>query len=223
MSILLAQAEAPAAAPEAAANEAPKDGSEEATDAAPKEAPAAAASEPAAADLVKAGQQQFMLCGACHGQQGEGTAAGPPLAGSEWVNGPAENLIKIQFRGLTGPIKVKGQEYDIVPGMMPMAYQTDEQIAGVLSYVRSNFGNDAPPVTVAEVAALRDEVGKPQITASELTQPESTTGPATTESGEPAPVPEKYKDLDSPVGAPGVLVAFVLLFIVFCFVAVFRK
>jgi quinoprotein glucose dehydrogenase len=63
-----------------------------------------AAAEPVAPDTAKIGQQQFMLCGACHGQQGEGTAAGPPLAGSEWVNGPAENLIRIQLRGLTGPI-----------------------------------------------------------------------------------------------------------------------
>ncbi len=205
MSILLAQAEAPAAA----------------TEEAPKEA--APASGPEAADLIKAGQQQYLLCGACHGQQGEGTAAAPPLAGSEWVNGPAENLIKIQLRGLTGPIKVKGQEYNIAPGMMPMAYQTDEQIAGVLSYVRSSFGNDAPPVTVAEVAALRSEVGKPQITAAELTQPEPTTGPATTETGEPAPVPEKYKDMHGSLGVPGILVVAVLLFTLVCFGAVFKK
>lgn len=89
------------------------------------ETPETAEAPPTSAspDMGKAGQQQYLLCGACHGQQGEGTAAGPPLAGSEWVNGPAENLIKIQLRGLTGPIKVKGQEYNFPAGMMPMAYQ----------------------------------------------------------------------------------------------------
>lgn len=179
--------------------------------------------EPSPADLIQAGQQQYMLCGACHGQQGEGTAAAPPLAGSEWVNGPAENLIKIQLRGLTGPITVKGVEYNIQPGMMPMAYQTDEQIAGVLSYIRANFGNNAPPVTVAEVAALRSEVGKPMITAAELIQPEVTISPATTEQGEPIPIPEKYKHLESSIGLPTAVIAFIPIFTLVCLVAVFKK
>lgn len=121
--------------------------------------------------FLKSGREQFILCAACHGQQAEGTAAAPPLAGSEWVAGPAENLIRIQLRGLQGPIKVKGQKYEIAGGMAALAYQTDEQIAAVLSYVRSSFGNKAPPVTPAQVNALRTEVGKPQITAAELTPP----------------------------------------------------
>jgi mono/diheme cytochrome c family protein len=32
---------------------------------------------------------------------------------------------------------------------------TDAQIATVASYIRANWGNDAPPVTEKEVAALR--------------------------------------------------------------------
>ncbi len=121
--------------------------------------------------ILKSGQQQFILCGACHGQSGEGTAAAPPLAGSEWVNGPAENLIRIQLRGLQGPIKVKGQEYNFPAAMAALAYQTDDQIAAVLTYMRNSFGNSAPPVTAAAVAALRTEVGKPPITAAELIPP----------------------------------------------------
>ena len=120
---------------------------------------------------MKTGQQQFLVCGACHGQSGEGTAAGPPLAGSEWVTGPEENLIRIQLRGLQGPIKVKGQEYNMPGGMAALAYQTDEQIAAVLTYVRNSFGNSAPAVTAAAVAALRGEVGKPQLSAADLIPP----------------------------------------------------
>jgi putative heme-binding domain-containing protein len=133
----------------------------------------AAVVERASADpaLLKLGKQQFIVCGACHGQSGEGTAAGPPLAGSEWVNGPAENLIRIQLRGLVGPILVKAQEYNIPGGMAALAFQTDEQIAAVLTYMRSSFGNSAPPVSPAAVAALRNEVGKPQLTAKELIPP----------------------------------------------------
>ncbi len=108
----------------------------------------------------------------CHGQNGEGGPAGPPLAGSEWVTGPISNLIKIQLRGLTGPIEVKGKVYDQFPaGMLPMAYQTDEQIAGALTYVRNSFGNKASAVKPEEVKALRDEVGKPQLTVQDLIKP----------------------------------------------------
>ncbi len=121
---------------------------------------------------MKLGKQQFMVCGACHGQGGEGTAAGPPLAGSEWVTGPEENLIRIQLRGLHGPIKVKGQEYNFPAGMAALAYQTDEQISAVLTYIRNSFGNTAPVVDSASVTALRSEVGKPPLVAADLVAPE---------------------------------------------------
>ena len=130
--------------------------------------------------VLKTGQQQFILCGACHGLRGEGSAAAPPLAGSEWVNGPAENLIRIQLRGLQGPIKVKDQEYNFPGGMAALAYQTDDQIAAVLTYVRNSFGNSAAPITPAAVAALRTEVGKPPITTAELIPPLTTAPPAAT-------------------------------------------
>jgi hypothetical protein len=94
------------------------------------------------------------------------------LAGSEWINGPVENLIRIQLRGLIGPITVKGVEYSSFPvGMLPMAYQSDEQIAAVLTYVRKSFGNHSPAVTAAEVTALRGEVNKAPLTQSDLIAP----------------------------------------------------
>jgi mono/diheme cytochrome c family protein len=121
---------------------------------------------------MEIGKAQYLVCGACHGQNGEGGPAGPPLAGSEWVTGPVSNLIKIQLRGLIGPIEVKGKVYDQFPaGMLPMAYQTDEQIAGALTYVRNSFGNKASAVNPEEVKALRDEVGKPQLTVQDLIKP----------------------------------------------------
>lgn len=122
---------------------------------------------------MEIGKTQFLVCGACHGQNGEGVeGAGPPLAGSEWVKGPVSNLILIQLRGLAGPIEVKGVVYDkFVAGMQPMAYQTDEQIAGALTYVRNSFGNKASAVKPEEVKALRGEVGKPQVTVQDLTKP----------------------------------------------------
>ncbi len=112
--------------------------------------------------VLEIGKDQFLVCGACHGQNGEGTVAGPPLAGSQWVNGPISNLVRIQLRGL---------KYQFPEGMMAMSYQTDEQIAGVLTYVRNSFGNKASAVKPEEVSALRGEVGKPQVTVQDLIKP----------------------------------------------------
>lgn len=121
--------------------------------------------------FLKTGRQQFLTCSACHGPDAKGTAIAPPLAGSEWINGPAENLIRIQLRGLQGPIQVNGQPYNFPVGMAALAYQTDDQIAAVLTYVRNSFGNSASPVTPAQVKALRSEEGKPQLNAADLILP----------------------------------------------------
>jgi hypothetical protein len=87
------------------------------------------------------------------------------------VTGPVSNLIRIQLRGLKGPIKVAGKDYNFAVGMAALSYQNDEQIAGVLTYIRNSFGNKASAVTAAQVAALRSEVGKPQLLAEELIKP----------------------------------------------------
>jgi len=118
--------------------------------------------------IMAAGKQGFMLCMACHGPNAEGTVIAPPLAKSNWVNGPVENLIRIQLRGLNGPINVSGKAYALPVPMPPQAQQTDEQIAAVLTYVRNSFGNSAPAVTAEQVKALRGEVGKPMLTEADL-------------------------------------------------------
>ena len=132
---------------------------------------AAASDAPIDAAVMAAGKTSFIICGACHGFNGEGTAIAPPFVGSEWVTGPVSNLIRIQLRGLAGPITVAGKEYNMPGGMAALSYQTDEQIAGVLTYIRNSFGNKASAVKPEQVAALRGEVGKPQIPAAELTKP----------------------------------------------------
>jgi len=122
--------------------------------------------------IMELGAQSYLTCTGCHGQKGEGVPSlGPPLAGSEWVTGPVENLIRIQLRGLTGPITVKGVEYNPATPMIPLASQTDEQIAAVLTFVRNSFGNKASIVTPDQVQALRSEVGKPMLTVEDLIQP----------------------------------------------------
>ncbi|MGJ8672476.1 c-type cytochrome [Rubritalea sp.] len=116
------------------------------------------------------GKAIYATCSACHQATGAGIpGAFPPIAESEWVNGPVENLIRIQLRGLMGPITVKGVEYNSM--MPPNATMSDDEIAAVLTYIRSNFGNTSGPVTADEVKALRSEAGKPPLKAEELIDP----------------------------------------------------
>lgn len=121
-------------------------------------------------------------CIACHGPTGNGVPpVFPPLAGSEWVNGPVENLIKIQLHGLSGPIEVKGKLYN---GMMPNnAAMSNQEIADVLTYVRSNMGNSAPAVTADMVEEHRAQaIANPAaITVKDLVDP---TAPKPTITGE---------------------------------------
>ncbi len=94
-------------------------------------------------------------CATCHQPTGGGVpGAFPPLAGSEWVTGTEERLVRIVLHGLQGPIKVAGNDYNNV--MAPLgAVLKDEQIANVLSYVRQTWGNNAPDVEPATVAKIR--------------------------------------------------------------------
>jgi mono/diheme cytochrome c family protein len=121
--------------------------------------------------VMELGKTGFMVCMACHGANGEGGPVGPPLAGSDWVKGPVSNLIRIQLRGLHGPITVSGKDYNFPAPMAPLSYQTDDQIAAVLTFVRNSFGNKAAPVLPEQVKMLRSEVGKPILTAGELIKP----------------------------------------------------
>ena len=105
-------------------------------------------------------------CQTCHMVDGRGLSASqfPPLAGTEWVTGSEERLIKVVLKGLMGPMTLQGKEY---PGDVPMtAFEgllNDEEVAAVLTYVRNSFGNEASPISpdkVAEVrAAISDKEG----------------------------------------------------------------
>ncbi len=94
-------------------------------------------------------------CAGCHGATGTGTpGVFPPLANNPVVNGPADKVIPIVDHGLTTPITVNGANYS---GSMP-AWQgqlTPAQIADVLTYIRSAWGNKGGPVTTAQVTAVK--------------------------------------------------------------------
>lgn len=93
-------------------------------------------------------------CFACHQMDGNGVPGNfPPIRDTDWVNGDKERLIKLVINGMEGPIEVNGVTYNSV--MTPHGFLKDEEIASVLTYVRSNFGNNSSAVTVEEVQQIR--------------------------------------------------------------------
>jgi mono/diheme cytochrome c family protein len=121
-----------------------------------------------AVDPVVLGQKEFQnICITCHQATGQGMpGVYPPLAGSEWVNGSPERVIRIVLYGLKGDIHVAGHEFNAAA--MPVFGQepnspynwSDDKIAAVLTYVRQAFGNKSGPITTAQVDAVKQAVGQ---------------------------------------------------------------
>ena len=64
----------------------------------------------------------------------------------------------IVLKGLQGPVTVKGQQYGTAVMQPWDKTLTDKQIADVMTYERSEWGNTASPVTPEQIAALRKEL-----------------------------------------------------------------
>jgi len=114
-------------------------------------------------DFMAKGETVYKAtCSLCHlptGLGAEGKA--PPLAGSEWVLASGPNRIgRIVLNGFTGNVHVSGK---VISGLtMPPWKDTydDAQIAAVLTYVRSHFGNNAGPVKPEQIKAIRADEAK---------------------------------------------------------------
>ena len=93
------------------------------------------------------------ICLACHQATGAGVpSAFPPLAKSDYLNADVNRAIKQVIKGSNGPITVNGKKYSTP---MPAQVLNDQEIADVLTYVYSNWGNSKKVVTVAMVKAQR--------------------------------------------------------------------
>jgi len=107
-------------------------------------------------DQIRAGQARFAgTCSTCHQANGAGLpGVFPPLAKSDWlVANPKAAAVDVVLRGLSGAVKVNGQDYNSV--MPPMSQLTDDEVANILTYVLSSWGNAGGRVTKAEVAERR--------------------------------------------------------------------
>lgn len=95
-------------------------------------------------------------CAHCHGAEGEGWREknGPTLRKTEWVTGDPDRLIRITLDGLYLRIPLgNGTHYGCMPGLRHEV--TDQEVAAVLSYVRTAWGNAAGVVSAERVAVLR--------------------------------------------------------------------
>jgi mono/diheme cytochrome c family protein len=110
-------------------------------------------------DPMVVGRRVYNSCASCHQTDGQGVAgAYPPLKGAEWVTGDPRILARILLNGLQGPIAVRGTEYD---GAMPgWSSLSAEEIAGVMTYIRNSWGNEAGEVSAELVADVRRSVGR---------------------------------------------------------------
>ncbi|WP_342648342.1 cytochrome c [Mucilaginibacter sp. CSA2-8R] len=93
-------------------------------------------------------------CLTCHQADGGGVPnMNPPLIKTDYVLGDKTRLIKIVLNGFNDRVEIEGEMYNNV--MPSLNHLTDKQIADVLTYVRSNFGNKASAVSATEVKKLR--------------------------------------------------------------------
>lgn len=94
-------------------------------------------------------------CASCHGQRGEGKSQMyPALAGNPAVvMDRPENLIQMALYGGYGPsTALHPRPYGMPPFVLTLSNQ---EIAGVLTYVRQSWGNAAPGITPMQVDKVR--------------------------------------------------------------------
>ncbi len=104
------------------------------------------------------------VCQTCHGPDGNGVSSlAPPLNNSDWVQGDKNKLISIVLFGLTGHVKVAGKLYEApeingdMPGIGSNKEYTDEDIAQVLSFIRSSWNNKADKISAEEIKKTREK------------------------------------------------------------------
>ena len=119
-----------------------------------------AAAAPVAQDPKVLGRRVFMAnCAACHQATGQGLpGAYPPLAGSEWAAGPDERIIRIVLERPQRSPHGQGDAVQHYPCPRLGPALRDEQLAAVLTYIRSEWGNNAPAVSPDKVKEIRAAV-----------------------------------------------------------------
>jgi mono/diheme cytochrome c family protein len=104
----------------------------------------------------------MQTCMACHQPTGLGIpGAFPPFDGSEWVVGDTKRLVALVIKGYTGPITVKGVNFNniliAVDTQFPILKE-NAKLADVLNYIRTAWSNKADTaITPDFIQKIRDE------------------------------------------------------------------
>jgi aldose sugar dehydrogenase len=92
-------------------------------------------------------------CVPCHRENGEGVpTVYPSLAGSAAVTGDPTELAQWVL-SQKRPATIPAGRYSTQ--MLLFGWMKDEDAAALLSYIRSHFGNSAPPIDAATIAKAR--------------------------------------------------------------------
>lgn len=121
--------------------------------------PVSAKINPAAVSTQATGPANLYVqyCASCHKEDGKGVAGiFPPLEGSVLVNSNELALISKVLKGSSGPQTVNGVKYDIT--MPAFAFLKDDQIAEILTYVRSLGSNKSSAINANMVKEARQSV-----------------------------------------------------------------
>ncbi|MBW2267316.1 MAG: c-type cytochrome [Deltaproteobacteria bacterium] len=96
-------------------------------------------------------------CANCHGAEGRGNAGlAPALVGSPWVRDADAWLVRIALQGLTGPLEMGGEHWNLsMPGHGHDPRFDDDGLAGVITHLRRSWGHAEEPVSPERVAEIR--------------------------------------------------------------------
>ena len=104
--------------------------------------------------IAKGKALYLVSCSACHQPNGQGLQGiAPPLAETRWPSESEDRLARIVLHGLRGPINVAGKKYNLE--MPAMGFFDDQDIAAILTYIRSAWGKPSRPVTREAIGKIR--------------------------------------------------------------------
>jgi mono/diheme cytochrome c family protein len=93
-------------------------------------------------------------CLQCHQGDGSGVPGMyPPLAATQIIKGPEENLISLLIYGYKEPLEIDGRMY--YQNMPAFGYLKDKEIAAILNYVRKQWANTSRKISLKDVADVR--------------------------------------------------------------------
>ena len=108
-------------------------------------------------NFSEAGSQDYYeYCSNCHGTDGMGYYPyQPPLAGNPVImDADPSSLINLTLNGSLRVISAQGPDVNDMPYFRQLL--SDEEIADVITYIRSSWGHDASAVSTAQVSEIRE-------------------------------------------------------------------